>query len=223
MSNAEVTELLLKVPPPAPEQHPIDRALAAIGDAISLALASDKPSKFAEIGRLTNIAHKLGALRPARGVDGVHADAGAPYDEYGDNGAVMGGPNLLPVRPYNEGADINRQMIMLAQGFLREYAEIEKAKLNKPPIAEGRLLEVTELSELFELRIKLSAEKQAVPEQIGARIDYLLKRIGEPPHEPEPRPGSDSLVPAQPLRGHPPDGAGQPDGDRVGEPVADGA
>jgi hypothetical protein len=203
------------------EQHPIDRALAALGDAISLALASDKPSKFAEIGRLTSIANKLGALRPARGVDDVqHVEE---YEADG-GGVMMANPGPMPLgRRFNDGADLNREMIMLAQGFLREYADIEKMKASRP-VADGRLLEVSELSELYELRAKLALQNQQVPPQIDARIEALLKRIGETPNGSE-SPGSQSsaILPAEPLRGHPPDGAGQPDGDRVGELVADRA
>lgn len=51
-------------------------------------------------------------------------------------------------------------------------------------VPDSRLADVSELSALYDLQIKLSAASQAVPEQVGARVEVLLKRIGEPPREP---------------------------------------
>ena len=210
----------------APVMHPIDRALGALDEAVALLVTSGKRTRFAEILALSNLASQLQFLRPAAGVDDVP-------DAYNDGfgvGGVNVGMNMMngavmPMRParFNDAVDLNREMIMVAQSFLKSYLETEKIKASKPA-PDVRLNEVGELAELMELRMKLAQDGQDVPAEIGTRIEQLLRRIGEPPHEhhePEPRP--DPVVPAEPLRGHPPDGAGQLDGDRVGEPVADRA
>ncbi len=44
---------------------------------------------------------------------------------------------------------------------------------------DSRLAEVSELSALYDLRVKMSASDQPVPEQIDARISTLLKRVNE--------------------------------------------
>src|SRR5665213_3118379 len=54
-----------------PAQHPIDRALGALDEAVALLITSGKPTRFAEIQRLTTLAHQLSCLRPAAGVDEV--------------------------------------------------------------------------------------------------------------------------------------------------------
>lgn len=200
-------------------EHPIDRALTALSEAVALSLAGRSPSRFAEASRLTTLAHQLQGLRPAAGV----ADVGLDDDDHEGN---AGGPNIMMPNPlprayrFNDGADLQREVLMIAQGFLKQYADIEKAKAAKPQ-TDSRLTEVMELTSLVELRIKIETEQdtKSVPEQIQRRIDHLLQRIGEPTHESEPS----AVVPAEPIRGCPPDGAGGQDGDRVGEPLADGA
>lgn len=197
-----------RVPPLKP--HPIDIALAALSEVAADLLASGKPSRFAELQNVTTIAMTIQQLRPMTGVDNA--------DIMGDG--VFGAPLCQPIhhRPYNDGADLNREIIMLAQSFLAQYAEAEKKKAERPD-PDVRLNEVGELAELFNLRLKLALADQPVPSEITTRIDHLLKRIGEPPHEPEP----DPVVSALDVRGHPPDGAGDPDGGRVGEPLAERA
>lgn len=206
-----------RVPPLKP--HPIDIALAALSEVATDLLASGKPSRFAELQNVTTIAMTIQQLRPMIGVD----DA----DIMGDGvfGAPLGQPIIVNRRarpPYNDGADLNREIIMLAQNFLATYMEAEKKKAAEKasrPEPDVRLDEVTEMAELFTLRLKLAGADQEVPREINVRIDHLLKRIGEPPHEPEP----DPVVSALDVRGHPPDGAGDPDGGRVGEPLAERA
>jgi len=196
---------------PAPKPHPVDVALAALSELAADLLASGKPSRFAELQNVTTIAMTIQQLRPMTGVD----DADIVRD--GVFGAPLGQP-IHHRRPYNDGADLNREIIMLAQSFLAQYAEAEKKKAERPD-PDVRLNEVGELAELFNLRLKLALADQPVPGEITTRIDHLLKRIGEPPHEPEP----DPVVSALDVRGHPPDGAGDPDGGRVGEPLAERA
>ena len=218
---------------PAPP-HPIDRALAALDDAVTLLVASGKPTRFAEIARLTTLAQQLQLLRPAGGVDdvgGVGDDGnGMGYD--GGiammNGANLGGLVAAPPRRFNDTADLSREMLMLAQSFLKSYAETEKVKAdaqaarNQLPI-DVRIDVVAELTELMILRNKLALDGvEPVPEEITRRITHLLQRIGEPPHD-QPEPQQDPVVHPEPLRGHPPDGAGGLDGDRVGEPLAERA
>jgi hypothetical protein len=192
-----------------PHLHPIDRALAAISEAVAELLTSGRPSRFSEIHTLTRIAFDLQRLRPASGVEGV------PLLRDGDDDDV-GYPR--PIRRFNEAFDFNREILAMAQGFLKNYLDVEKSKASKPA-PDVRLGEAAELSQLTELRLRLMKEEQPVPEPISARIDQLLQRIGEPPHEPEPS----TVVSAESVRRHPPDGAGQLDGDRVGEPVAERA
>jgi hypothetical protein len=192
-------------------EHPIDRALAALSEATVLALASSKPSRFVEAGTLTTLAHQLQQLRPASGI----ADLGMDDDD-GDIG--MGPPMMMPRIGRRRGGnfhdvgDLNREMIMMAQGFLKTYQDIEKAKANRP-VPDVRLDQVTELAELMQLRMQLMREGADLPPEINTRIDHLLQRIGEPPHEqhPQAESGPGPVVSAEPLRGHPPDGAGQQD------------
>lgn len=206
-----------------PVIHPIDRALGALDEALALLITSGKPSRFAEILRLTNLAHQLQCLRPAGGVDDVMDDDVGIYGMNGGINPAVGGVAVGVPRRFNDAVDLNREIIMVAQNFLKSYLETEKLKATKPA-PDVRLAEVGELMELTELRLRLMKEDQPVPQQIHARIDHLLHRIGEPAHAPEPpEPRPDPAVHAEPVRGHPPDGAGQLDGDRVGEPVAYGA
>jgi hypothetical protein len=129
---------------------------------------------------------------------------------------VMG----LHMDRFNDGADLNRELLMLVQGFAEKYLEVERAKAKRPTL-ESRIDVASELAELMGLRLHLLQDGQPVPDQVNSRIDDLLKRIGEPPHEPEPEP--DPVVPADPVRGHPADGPGGPDRGRVGEPLAERA
>ncbi len=222
MNPADPLPPLPPLPPDplAVREHPIDRALAALSEATVLALASSKPSRFVEAGTLTTLAHQLQQLRPANGI----ADLGMDDDEDGDIG--MGPPIMMPNRigrmrrgRFNDGADLNREMIMMAQGFLKTYQEIEKTKASRPA-PDVRLNEVTELAELMQLRMQLMREGADLPAEINTRIDHLLQRIGEPPpttgespheHHQQTEPRPDPVVSAEPLRGHPPDGAGEQD------------
>ena len=219
----------MNTPPELPlaKPHPVDIALTALGEVAAELLASGKPSRFAELQNVTAIAMQIQRLRPMAGIGDVFGE----NDEDGAGGVGFGvvqQPNGVwhgqrrhlhhPVAPFNDGADLNREIIMLAQNFLTQYAEAEKKKASKPD-PDVRLNEVTELAELYMLRLKLAGADHDVPNEINTRIDQLLKRIGEPPHEPE----SSALVSAFSVRGHPPDGAGEPDGGRVGEPLAERA
>jgi len=194
--------------------HSIDRALAALSEAISELLASGKSSRFAEIADLAKTAYRLQQRRPASGVENVHGMADDD-DEYG-------GLNVMPVRRarFNDGADLNREIIMLAQGFLKSYMEIEQNKASKPE-PDVRLNVVMEMADLIRLRTTMAKDGEPIPDPINQRIDHLLQRLGETPHEPQP-----NHVPAiSPfdVRRHSPDGAGEQDGDRMGEPVAERA
>jgi len=176
--------------PVPPKPHPVDIALAALSELAAGLIASGKPSRFAELQNVTGIAMTIQRLRPMGGVEDVFDDL-AP-------GAAMGGGFIgqaighqRGVR-FNDGADLNREIIMLAQNFLATYAEAEKKKAAEKasrPEPDVRLDEVTELSELFMLRLKLAGADQEVPREINVRIDHLLKRIGEPPPREEERTG----------------------------------
>lgn len=216
---------------PPPKPHPIDVALAALSEYAAEVLTGDRPNRFAELQTIMQVSMAVQRLKPPE-IAGV-ADMG--MGEFGDDGFGVGGVNFgAPVMAHNpihvrrghiprwnDGADMQTQMMMMAQNFLKEYTAIEKAKASKPD-PDVRLNEVSELAELFMLRLKLAGADQEVPPEINYRVNALLKRIGEPPHEPAPsEPGPDTVLPADPLRGHQADGAGQPDGGRVGEPVAE--
>jgi hypothetical protein len=212
----------MNTPPELPlaKPHPVDIALTALGEVAAELLASGKPSRFAELQNVTAIAMQIQRLRPIAGIGDVFGENG----EDGEGGHFRVVHNPIGVWQghraprFNDGADLYREIIMLAQNFLTQYAEAEKKKASKPD-PDVRLNEVTELAELYMLRLKLAGADHDVPNEINTRIDQLLKRIGEPPHEPE----SSALVSAFSVRGHPPDGAGEPDGGRVGEPLAERA
>ena len=145
--------------------HPIDRALTALDEATMLLVVSGKPTRFAEIQRLSSLAHQLAGLRPAAGVD----DVGGMGDEYGGNfyngvgniGAVL---PMAPRRGFNDGVDLNREIVMMAQNFLKTYAETERLKATKAT-PDVRLDAVVELSELMALRAKLVLDtNDPVPE-----------------------------------------------------------
>ena len=207
---------------PAPGEptkpHPIDVALAALGQFATELLASGKPSRFAEMQMVASIAQHIQRLRPAAGVDDVDLNDAA-FDGYDALGVMMpnpvrrrqGGIRMAPA--FNDTADLNTQILMMAQSFLEKYADIEKLKAKPGP---SRMTEVMELSELMGLRSRLREEKEDVPDELNVRIDHLVKRIGEPVHEP----ASDPLVSSDDVRRHPPDFAEQPDRGRVGEPLA---
>ena len=89
MADGEVDAIAPTEQPP----HPIDRALTALDDAVTLLVVSGKPTRFAEIARLTTLAQQLQLLRPAAGVDdvgGVGDDGGMGY---GGGIAMMNGAN----------------------------------------------------------------------------------------------------------------------------------
>jgi len=183
--------------------HPIDVALAALSELAAEILAGNKPSRFVELQSVTSVAMQVQHLRPMVGVDDFHAQ-----------GVAMGGPVQMGgmVLPRMGGfgggdlGDINREMIMLIQGFLE--AETSKRK------DASRSREAGELATLTELRLQLKDAGDSVPDEITRRIEHLLKRIGEPHVEPDP-----ALHPVA-LRRREADSAERPDGDRVGEAVA---
>jgi hypothetical protein len=199
----------------SPVVNPLDRALAAISDAITDLLTSNQPGRFAKIATLAKTACQLQRQRPAANVDEVLADDGGD-DEVNDFG-FNPRQAVMPRRGFNDGADLTREIVMLGQNVLKSYMEAEQKKASQPK-PDTRLNEVMELSELTLLRVRMMKDDQPVPEQIDQRVNQLLQRIGEPPHV-EPQPSS--LVHPEPIWGHSPNSAGQPDGDRVGEPVTE--
>jgi hypothetical protein len=198
--------------PASTEPHPIDVALAALSQFTMDLLASGRVSRFAELQRVGNVAMQVQQLRPVAGVDDVQ-----PFDD-GQN--IMAGQPIMMRRHaamgFNDGADLNREVIMLAQKFFEEYTKTLSKKETK---SDSRMSEVMELSDLVGLRSRLRENKEEIPDAINTRIDHLVQRIGEPPHEPEP----DTVVFANDVRRRPPDGAGEPYGGRVGEPLAERA
>jgi hypothetical protein len=201
-------------PPAAPAKpNPIDAALAALGEVAAELIASGRPGRFAELQRLSAVAQQVQLLRPPESlrVEDMGLD---PEVDGALHGApiMMGNPMAIRGGRWNDAADINTQMIMIAQEFLKKYADAELAK----KAADSRMSAVAELETLMGLRRSLAENKEQVPEEINARVGHLLKKIGEPPHEPGPYPAVSPLD----VRRHPPDGAGPDDGGRVGEPVA---
>jgi hypothetical protein len=216
MMNASPALLPASTESPSPKPHPVDIALSALSEVATELLASGKASRFAELQSVTTIALQIQRLRPMAGVDEAIIDDGDENVGY-RNGVMRRNPiRVQQGMQFNDGADLNREIIMLAQNFLAQYAEAEKKKASKPD-PDVRLNEVTELAELFMLRLKLAGADESVPIEINARINQLLKRIGEPPHELQ----SDPVVSSLDVRGHPLDGAGEQDGCRVGEPLAE--
>jgi hypothetical protein len=175
---------------------PIESAIAALSAAMAELLAGDKPSRFREVQGLARTAAQL-QQGLASSVDAI--------DYYHNHGEVDVGPiNVQPWgnRPFNDAVDLNREILMTAQKFLQNYLEVERVKAVKPIASlESRLLEAEELGRLIELRLRFGSE---CPDQIDRRVDYLLNRIGELPHEPEPESGA--LVHSEPVRGHQADG-----------------
>src|SRR5579883_873794 len=202
--------------------HPIDRALAAIAEAVMLALASKRPSRFSEAEALSRLESRLQRLRPAKSIADVEDGVKRADDDEEDMGAdgedFPNAAPYLPRRRFNDAADLNREILMLAQGFFSQYMEVERLKVAATP--DVRLNEVLELAALVELRLKLMKEGQPVPAEIDAREEQLRKRIGEERHA---QPQSSPVVPPEPVRGHPADGTGAADADRVREPDADRA
>jgi hypothetical protein len=186
--HPELPALPAGEPPGKPQ--PVDVALAALSEMAAELLASGRPSRFVELRNVIAIVQNVQRLRSVAGVDDG----------------------------WNDGADLSREIVMLGQNFLTQFAEVEKRKADRPD-PDVRLAEVSELAELYMLRLKLAGADQEVPAEISYRIDHLLKKIGEPTHEPEPGPVVSSL----PVRGHPPDGPGEPDRGGVGEPLAERA
>jgi hypothetical protein len=185
--------------------NPIERALAALDEAVAGLAASGEPTRFAKIGVIIRAAQQLAQLRATR------------VEDLGfDDGINEGGIGMMvqprPIRPFNDAVDLNREIVMLAQGFLKN----EQQRRDSRPEPDTRFDEATELSELLNIKQKFG---DVVPKEIQTRIDHLVKRIGEPIHEPQ----SDPLVHPDPVRGHSPDGAGELDGNRVGEPVPERA
>lgn len=207
-------------PAPPPKPGPIDVAVSALSEAAAELLASARPSRFAEIQSIAVIAMQLQRMRPGIGVDDL-----GDY-EPGDGMQAMPARHHrrgVPVG-FNDGADLNREILMLAQTFLAQYAEAEKKRADRPD-PDVRLNEVGELAELYGLRLKLALADQDVPVEINARILYLLQRVGAPapnggpPHEPAP----DSLVFAHDVRGREADGPGERDRGGVGGALAERA
>jgi hypothetical protein len=197
--HPELPALPAGEPPGKPQ--PVDVALAALSEMAAELLASGRPSRFVELRNVIAIAQNVQRLRSVAGVDDVEFDGGED--------------NMLHVpvrarhgRGWNDGADLSREIVMLWQNFLTQFAEVEKRKADRPD-PDVRLAEVSELAELYMLRLKLAGADQEVPAEISYRIDHLLKKIGEPTHEPEPGP----VV----------YGPGEPDRGGVGEPLAERA
>jgi hypothetical protein len=173
---------LLPAPVPA-KPDPVDVALVALSEVATELLAGDRPSRFAELRQVMGVAMQVQRLRSAATVS--VEDMGMVDDDEG-MGVIRHHRNPR----WNDAADLNTQVIMLAQKFLEQYAEAEKKKASRPD-PDVRLNEVTELAELFELRLKLALADHPVPDEITYRINQLLKRIGESApteetsHEPE--------------------------------------
>jgi hypothetical protein len=195
--------------------HPVDVALAAISQMAGDLLGSDKPNRFGEIRSITSIAMQLQRMRPDVGVSEI-----GDHEDYNDapvmmrRGQVHGGG-------FNDAADVSREILMMAQTFITQYAEAEKRKADKPD-PDVRLNEVGELAELYMLRLKLAGADQDIPPEINYRISHLLKRIGEPSHEPD-RPQWDPALSPEHVRGCQVDGSGGPDRGGVGADLAERA
>jgi hypothetical protein len=183
--------------------HPIDVALSALSEIAADLLAGDRPSRFAEIQRITSVALQVQRLRTPSDVHGALEALDNVPQIYGNNMNFVHGA-VMPARPFNDVADINRELIMAAQSFFDQQQG-------------GKT--VSELSELMALRSRIRKGGEGeVPEAIQARIDHLLKKMGESSRDNEPR--NDSVVPAEPVRRHPLDEQGAGDASRMGEPLA---
>jgi hypothetical protein len=212
-----------EIHPTPPKEHPIDRALAALSDAAIDLLATKKPSRFAEVQSLAGLAMQVHTLRPMSGVDdALGADGYDPFVPaiHPVAGYAHGYPHRVHHVPaFNDLADINRQLLMLAQNFVQQHAD-DATKRARRPDAELRLTEAGELAELILLRVKLLAAGEDVPKEVASRIEILLAHTGEAPHASTPE---NAVVPAEPLRRHPLDGPGERDGGRMGEALAERA
>jgi hypothetical protein len=203
-NRPHIPELLPVAPPPKP--HPIDLALAALSQLAAELLTGNRPSRFAELHTVSQIAVHIQRLRPDPSLGDMGLGVDAPMHAPNPGYVIQPGRRMAA---FNDGVDLNREIVMLGQSFLEKFMELEKAK-TKP--ADSRLREVTELSELIDLRTRIDKTSASIPSAIQSRIDHLLTRIGAP-HEPAApdEPASDPVVHPEPVRGHPPDGAGEPD------------
>lgn len=174
--------------------HPIDVALAALSEIAADLLAGDRPSRFAEVQRVTAVALQVQRLRTATDVNGAFEalQAAAPLYDGVNYGAVMQRP------------DLNRELVMAVQTFFDQQQGGKTA---------------SELSDLMALRSRIRKDEGEVPEAVQARIDHLLKKMGESSRENEPR--HDPVVPAESVRRHLPDEQGRGDAPRMGEPLAE--
>lgn len=107
------------LPPTAPAKpHPIDVALAALGEFAAELLTSNRHSRFAELQSVSVVALHVQRLRPAEGVDDVHL----PDEDdvrFGDIGGPMMMANPAPRRHgairWNDGADFRASEEVLAR------------------------------------------------------------------------------------------------------------
>lgn len=224
MSDQAVEVVACAVDAPV-RSHPIDVAVAALGEYVADIVRSSRPSRFTEVQAVAGIAAHLQAMRVERVAD-VDATRNAEMvrQALGADMVIVGNPGGA-----NDVADLHRELLMMAQTYLTQYVEVEKKRAERSG-TDNRLETVDELAELFTLRLKIAAADQDVPPEINFRIDTLLKRVGEPTSIPPSTPGDtdhepapDPVVPAVDLRGHQVDVPGGPDGSGVGAPVADGA
>lgn len=173
--------------PEAPKPHPVDVALAALSEHAAALLVSDRSSRFGELHTVMTVAQLVQRLRPPGGVADLGLDAGDADGEGIGGINPIGNPVMMRRHRgyFNDAADVNTQIIMLAQKFLDSYLEAEAAKHAKGP-PDSRLNQVIELSDLMALRATLARDGEAVPDEITTRIGHLLKQIGEPPRNQPP-------------------------------------
>jgi hypothetical protein len=187
------------------EVHAIDRALAAISDAVTELLSTSEVNRFSKVHDLSALANALQRHRPAEKVDDVPAGQVNNNDNghvgeynYGIDGwqPIIPGVHrqMHPLRPIrvNDQADMNREILMLGQAFLESQAKLKPAR------------PAEELHSLIDLRIHLKRNGEDIPKEINDRITQLLQEIGTP-HAPDP------VVHPVPLRGHQADAEGHPD------------
>src|SRR5579875_970910 len=193
----------------------IAEALNSIACAIGCLAMSVKPSRFREIADLTTIAARLQGMLAER-VDDIDPD----FDE-------LPPAEVYPRRRRYAGdvADMNREILMMAQQFMGQYMEMLKPKSEERgevTITRGSSAseENYELQQMLDLRQRLREDQEEVPAAVEKRIKQLFDRIEERTHDAS-DPASDPVVLADDVRGRLLGGGGAGDGSGVGGSLAE--
>lgn len=174
--------------------------LGAMGEAIIAVLASDSSDRFARAGRLCVMGQKLSIEVVASVRDAMKAQAeqqqafalgggygheaqyiaqgGGDIGGYLGDGALLNGVALYPPARANDQVTLQRDLMMMLQGFLEDQKKSRAVTLL--PLATSRLDTCAELARLLELRDKARApEDMTHLGAINKIIDELLGQLAQ--------------------------------------------